>query len=109
MNRNRIRICGRKTTTLPTPATTPSATKLANAPSPRFACSHTPSDAVPSSMASMSGAAQAKTAWKTTAMTTNRPIVPGSGRFMKRAKRVPQVVITGACSCTSAITSRTQE
>ena len=36
MNRNRIRICGRNTSTLPTPAMTPSVRKLDNAPGGRL-------------------------------------------------------------------------
>ncbi len=101
-------ICGRNTTTLPTPATTPSARKLENAPSGRFAERNVPIAAAPASIASISGVAQANTAWKTIAMTTNNPIVPGTGRLLNLAIRVPQVAILGAECCTSFITSLTQ-
>ncbi len=89
-------ICGRNTMTLPTPATTPSARKLLNAPAGRFAAMNTPSEAAPASMASIIGVAQANTAWNTIAMTTKRPIVPGTGRFENLARRSLQVVIAGA-------------
>ena len=39
----------------------------------------------------MTGVAHANTAWNTIAMTTNRPIVPGTGRLAKRAIFAPSV------------------
>ena len=94
--------------TLPTPAMTPSAMKLLNAPSGRVVATNAPSIAAPASIASIIGVAQANTAWNTTAITTNSPMVPGTGRFMKAATRELQVVIVGAECCTSFITSLTQ-
>ena len=91
MKVNRIRTCGRKITTLPTPAMTPSATRLENALSPRPAKTMALSADVPASIASIIGVAQANTAWNTMAITTNRPIVPGTGRFRKWVTRVRQV------------------
>ncbi len=62
MNRNRIMICGRKMITLPTPAMTPSAIRLASAPSPSAACTRPPRIDVAESIRSMIGVAQANTA-----------------------------------------------
>ena len=55
-------ICGKKIITLPTPAITPSLTKLDIAPSPRTALMRPPSSAALTSITSMIGVAQAKTA-----------------------------------------------
>ena len=78
------------------------------APSGRVAASCTDRALAPASITSMIGVAQAKTAWNTTAMTTNRPMVPGTGRFRKALTRAPQVTTPGASRCTSASTPRTQ-
>ena len=108
MNRNRIRICGRKTTTLPTPAMMPSAIRLDSADSPSVETTAAPSDAAPPSIRSMSGVAQANTAWKTISMTRNNPSVPGSGRLKKSTMRLRQEVSAAPWDCTSFMTSRTQ-
>ena len=62
MNKNKISICGRKITTLPTPAITPSAIKLASMPFGRVDITQSPRPAASPSIASIIGVAQAKTA-----------------------------------------------
>jgi len=81
INRNRIIICGKKTTTLPTPAMMPSAIRLENAVSPSRSKMAAPRADDDASIVSMMGVAHANTAWNTMAMTRNRPIVPGTGRL----------------------------
>src|SRR6516165_4552886 len=63
MNRNRIRICGRKTRTLPTPEITPFWMKLCSRPSGSASCTSAPSVSNPNEIRSISGLAQANTAW----------------------------------------------
>ncbi len=62
MNKNKIRICGKKMITLPTPAITPSTIRLESIPAGSVAVTSAPRAAVPASMRSMSGVAQANTA-----------------------------------------------
>ena len=81
--------------TLPTPAIAPSEMKLARAPSGSVLATIALTAAVPLSIVSITGLAQAKTAWKTIAMTTNRPIVPGTGRLINCANLEPKVAMTG--------------
>ena len=100
-------ICGRKMTTLPTPAMTPSAIRLEKAVSPRRSNTAAPRSAAPASIASMSGVAQANTAWNTVAITTNSPSVPGTGLLKKSVMRVRQDTKTGAFFCTLSRTVRT--
>ncbi len=62
MKANRIRICGRKTMTLPTPPITPSANKLVSGPGGSRCWTLSASQSLPASMASMSGRAPVKIA-----------------------------------------------
>ncbi len=83
----RIRIWGRKTTTLPTPAITPSASRLASAPSPRAATTAPARAAAVPSIASISGVAHEKTAWKTSAISATKIRLPKSGWTATRSMR----------------------
>src|SRR3546814_610937 len=63
MKKNRIRICGRNTTTAPTPAITPSAISDRSTPSGMVARTALPRFAKPASIASAGTTAQVNTAW----------------------------------------------
>jgi hypothetical protein len=79
MKANRITICGRKTMTLPTPAIMPSTTRERRSsfwiPAPAIS----PTQPTPASMPSITGVAQAKTAWNITNRTPNRMSRPAMG------------------------------
>ena len=62
MNKNRIRICGRKITTAPTPPMIPSTSRLRKGPSGMNASIVADSQAMAASIASMGSLAQEKTA-----------------------------------------------
>ena len=76
MKKDSIAICGTKTTTLPTPAMTPSAARSARFPSGRTALTAPCSHAVAVSMAPMNGSDHVNRASKTTAMTTAKTAMP---------------------------------
>ena len=59
-------ICGRNTMTLPTPEITPFCRKLCSRPAGRVSCTNCPSAAKASDNSSISGCAQANTAWNIT-------------------------------------------
>ena len=77
MNRKRMSIWGRKITTLPTPAITPSARKLANAPAGSVSCTQPPIPPAAASIRSIMGVAQANTAWNTVAISSRKRAVAG--------------------------------
>ena len=79
MNANRITICGRKTTTLPTPAMTPSMSRLLNHPSLSDAPSHVPSAANPSSIHVIGVSAHVNTAWNIKNRSAARMKSPATG------------------------------
>ena len=79
MKAKRIRICGRKTMTPPTPAMAPSTSRLASAPSGSGARTHSPVADVAPSMSSINGVAQENTAWKTAAITSTNRMEPMTG------------------------------
>ena len=87
MKKNRITICGRKTTTEPTPASTPSVRK--SRISPAGTTSVTTPDTAPTapSSASAKGVAQANTAWKITNSRPNRMTGPIQG--LSRTRSTP--------------------
>ena len=64
MKKNRMRICGKNTNTLPTPAKMPSLSKLRKRPSGNDCVLRAPSSPIPNSMPFMKGSAQENTAWK---------------------------------------------
>ena len=64
MKKNRMRICGKNTNTLPTPAKMPSLSKLRKRPSGNDCVLSVPSSPMPNSMPFMNGSAQENTAWK---------------------------------------------
>ncbi|HEX2184419.1 MAG TPA: hypothetical protein VHN78_02800, partial [Chloroflexota bacterium] len=65
MKRKRMVICGRKTSTEPTPAITPSTTSELRSPGGRMDPTHAPSPPKSPSTQPISGSAQEKMAWKT--------------------------------------------
>ena len=79
MNRNRIRIWGRKTSTLPTPEITPSEIRLRSRPGGRLVPTHTPRWSKPALIASMAGWAQVNTAWNIRKSTASRMAEPAMG------------------------------
>ncbi len=68
MKKNKIMICGKKTSTLPTPPIAPSTTRLRSAPSGRAAVTAPPARPTPASISAISGRAQRNTAEKTTSI-----------------------------------------
>ena len=85
MKANSTRICGRKMITPPRPAMMPSTIRLASGPSPMRAPTHWPSATVPASIRSITGVAQAYTAWKIRNITTARVSRPNSGCSSQRS------------------------
>ena len=83
MKKNRIRICGRKTSTPPTPAITPCTSRLlSQGQAPvcgSAACTQPPSAVVAALMASIGATAQLNTAWKTRNSTSASSSGPASG------------------------------
>ncbi len=79
MKKNRMRICGRKTRTLPAPAMTPSTTRLRNGPASMRSATRCPSPATPDLIASMGSVAHENTAWNTRSSTTARSTSPSTG------------------------------
>ena len=79
MKKNRIRICGRKTSTLPAPAITPSTSRLRSGPSPMCAVVQSPSEAMPALIRSIGTLAQENTAWNIRKSTTARSARPQTG------------------------------
>ena len=79
MKKNRIRICGRNTTTEPTPAMIPSVTRSRKRLSANWVFTPSPSAETPASSASANGVAQLNTAWNTTNSSANRMGAPSHG------------------------------
>ena len=74
-----IRICGRKTRTLPTPPIRPSTIRLCSSPSGRTVAIQPPICPNRASIPSIAGAAQVKTAWNMTKSTPSRMARPATG------------------------------
>ena len=79
MKRNRIRICGRKTSTLPAPAMTPSTSRLRSGPSAMCAVIHSPTPAIAALIASIGTSAHENTAWNIRNRTTASSARPQTG------------------------------
>ena len=79
MKKNRIKICGRNTSTLPTPPRMPSTSRLRSIPSPMWAPSSWPSCSTPPLMASIGSVAQLNTAWNTRNISAASRIGPITG------------------------------
>ncbi len=79
MNRNSTRICGRNTSTAPTPAISPSRTKLRSSPSGSMFPASAPSQSKPALIASIGGCAQENTAWNIRNSTASRIASPNTG------------------------------
>ena len=86
MNRKRIRICGRNTSTAPAPPMMPLTSRLDSGPSGRCAAVNSPSRAMPPSIQSMGASAQLNTAWNITNMTAASTSEPAH-RMQQHARR----------------------
>ncbi len=109
MKAKRMRICGRKITTLPTPSTTPSVNRLVNGPRGSTSRSQAASQSLPLLRTSISGRAPVKMAWKTRAMTARNTTVPQTRWVRTRSRR--SVPVTGRWAgrwTQPAVTSRIQ-
>ena len=87
MKKNRITICGRKTSTPPTPAITPSTSRLRSQPGASTPATASPRAAVPASIQAMGRSAPTKTAWKTTNSSSASSSGPSSGCSTTRSMR----------------------
>ena len=74
-----MRICGRKTSTLPTPEITPFWMKLCNRPAGNASCAILPSASKPAEMRSITGVAPVNTAWNRTNSSASRMSRPATG------------------------------
>ena len=79
MKKNRIRICGRNTSTLPTPPRMPSTSKLRSRPSAICAWIHWPTPSTPPLIRSIGVLAQLNTAWNTKNISIASRIGPITG------------------------------
>ena len=79
MKRKRIRICGRKTRTEPTPPQIPSTTRLRSGPSGSSRPTRSPDAPTARSTRSMRGAAALKIVWKTPTTTARKTSGPATG------------------------------
>ena len=101
MNRNRIRICGRNTTTAPTPASTPSLSSERNQPSGRAAASSACSAATPASIQPIGASAQLNTAWNMKNSTAASSRGPASGCSTTASMRCDQALALPVLVCTA--------
>ena len=105
---NRIKICGKNTMTLPTPAMTPSTTRLSTMPSGSTAASIAPMALTPASMRSTSGVAHANTAWN---IDEHQPRsaarIAGHGRLIQSMSRAACVTTPEPGDSTRASVART--
>ncbi|GBD25351.1 hypothetical protein HRbin30_00669 [bacterium HR30] len=84
---NKITICGKNTSTDPTPVTTPPAQSSVSHPRGRTSRQSAASQVKNPSMASIAGAAHVKMLWKKTSSTKARVINPNSGCSNQRSIR----------------------
>ena len=84
-------ICGRNTTTLPTPEITPFCRKLCSSPAGRVSCTNCPSAPKLDDSNSISGCAQANTAWNITNRISARIRSPPTGCSTTASIRAVQV------------------
>ena len=101
MKKNRIRICGRKTITLPAPAMTPSTSRLRSGPSAMCAVVQSPRPAIAALIASIGTAAQENTAWNIRNRTTASSARPQTGCITTASMRCWK-----RCSCRRAAARR---
>ncbi len=117
MKRNRIRICGRKTSTAPVPAITPSASRLRSAPSGMCSLTRAETAETPPSMPSISGCAQLNTAWNIRNSVAASSSMPHSGcsttASMRSSRRVSttgsltqSAMMRATCWCRASTCSR---
>ncbi len=78
MKKKSSRICGRKTSTPPTPAMTPSTSRLASSPAGSAPRTASPSAPKPVSIKSIGSAAHEKIVWKTTSIRSRKTSGPKS-------------------------------
>ncbi len=78
-NRNRNRICGKNTSTDPTPPQTPSTSRLRIIDSGNACPTHTPEASIHCSTPSISGCANEKIDWKTASTTSTKIAGPAIG------------------------------
>jgi hypothetical protein len=79
MKKNSTRICGRNTTTDPTPAHTPSTSRSRGAPAGTTVSAHRPALPISASTPSDSGAAAVKMLWNTASTTPRKTSGPATG------------------------------
>ncbi len=91
MKKNRIMICGRKTSTLPTPPIAPSTSSDRNAPSGIAARTPLPARPTPHSTTLIRGLAQRKTDEKTTSINRTNTADPQSRCVRTRSSPSPRV------------------
>jgi hypothetical protein len=102
MQRKSTAICGRNTTTLPTPASAPSTSRLRSSPAGNAARSSCPAASTSACIAAPSGGAQVNITWKTSvsnarkingphtrcnAMASTRSLTPCAVRALRKTVR----------------------
>ena len=90
MKKYRIRICGRKTSTPPTPATTPSTSRLCSGPSATRLATCWPVHSVAPSINPIGHLAQLNTAWNMSSMVSASMTSPNTGCSASRSNRSDQ-------------------
>src|SRR6185437_10022949 len=107
MKKKRIRICGRKTRTLPAPAMTPSTSRLRSGPTAMCAAVQSPTAAMPFLIASMGRFAHEKTAWNIRKRTTASRTRPSTGCITTASMRCWNRCSDMAPGATAAMMRRT--
>ena len=105
MNPNRIMICGRNTSTLPTPLMIPSTTSARSGPDGSAPCTAFATASCPPLMTSMSGFAHRKIDWNIRNMTTRKTTVPHNRCVRTLSMRSVQVTGRTAGFVTAAATA----
>ena len=105
MKNDSIAICGTNTTTLPTPAITPSTIRSASAPSGSSAATPDCSQPAADSMAPMNGSDQENSASNSSAMTAANAAMPYNLCVRMPSMRSVQVRRTLAAPCRTSATS----
>ena len=105
MKANRIRICGRNTSTLPTPAITPSTSRLRNGPSAMCVRTSVAAPSTTDLIASIGHCAQLNTAWNISSSSAASSSMPHSGCSSTRSMASSRASGCGG-ACTQAATRR---
>ena len=100
-NRKSIAICGTKTTTPPTPASTPSTTSERIAPSGKSPLTSPLRKSMPAEMPSMSGVASQKIDENIASIVVANTSVPQSRWVSASSIRSPSGLVDGGCRCTT--------